>query len=202
MVQRIFQDFVTLFVVVNPIGAVPLFIAIAGTKGVVEQRRVARDAVLISAAILLVFALLGEPLLKALGVDLASFQIAGGLVLLIIALRMVLAEVRLVTAQEAAEWSQPAVFPLAMPFLAGPATLMAIVLLTDDNVYTVWQQAETSVVLLVVLAITYVCLIGASLLQRLLGNTGVNVISRILGLLLATLAVKAILTGLQAFKVA
>lgn len=147
--------------------------------------------------ILLVFIAIGQLVLEALGIDLASFRIAGGLVLLVIALRMVLAETETSSDTDAPLRGNVAVFPLAMPFIAGPASIMAVVLLTDNNVYTVWQQAETAVLLLLVLAFTYACLVGAELVQRLLGQTGASVVSRIMGLILAALAVQSILTGLH-----
>jgi multiple antibiotic resistance protein len=198
MLDKVFHDIVTLFVVINPIGIVPLFIAIAGNESVAVRRRIAGQAVIIAAAILLVFVAIGQILLEALGIDLASFRIAGGLVLLIIALRMVLEEVRGGAVRDpAAARGNVAVFPLATPFIAGPASIMAVVLLTDNNTYTVWQQAETAVLLLIVIAFTYICLIGADLIQRLLGSTGANVVSRIMGLMLAALAVQSMLSGMR-----
>jgi multiple antibiotic resistance protein len=134
--------------------------------------------------------------LEALGIDLASFRIASGLVLLVIALRMVLEEARTTSADTPLR-GNVAVFPLAMPFIAGPASIMAVVLLTDNNVYTVWQQAETAALLLLVLAFTYTCLVGADFVQRLLGPTGANVVSCIMRLILGALAEQSILTGLH-----
>jgi multiple antibiotic resistance protein len=197
MFEKLFHDLVTLFVVVNPIGVVPLFLAVAGRESAVARRRIAAQAIIISAVILLVFITIGQIVLEALGIDLASFRIAGGLVLLVIALRMVLAETETSSDTDAPLRGNVAVFPLAMPFIAGPASIMAVVLLTDNNVYTVWQQAETAVLLLLVLAFTYACLVGAELVQRLLGRTGASVVSRIMGLILAALAVQSILTGLH-----
>jgi multiple antibiotic resistance protein len=197
MLDRVFHDIVTLIVVINPVGVVPLFIAVAGRKTAAERRRIAGQAVIVAAAILLVFIAIGQIVLDALGIDLASFRIAGGLVLLIIALRMVLQEAHAAVADDAAIDSNVAVFPLAMPFIAGPASIMAVVLLTDNNTYTVWQQAETAVLLLVVIGFTYVCLVGADLVQRLLGLTGASVVSRIMGLILAALSVQSILTGMR-----
>jgi hypothetical protein len=92
MFEKLFHDLVTLFVVVNPIGVVPLFLAVAGRESAAARRRIAAQAIIISAVILLVFIAIGQLVLEALGIDLASFRIAGGLVLLVIALRMVLAE--------------------------------------------------------------------------------------------------------------
>ena len=197
MLEKLFHDLVTLFVVVNPIGVVPLFVAVAGHESARERRRIAGQAIIISAVLLLAFIAVGQIVLEALGIDLASFRIAGGLVLLVIALRMVLAETQTTSDTDASLRGNVAVFPLAMPFIAGPASIMAVVLLTDNNVYTVWQQAETAALLLLVLAFTYACLMGAEFVQRLLGPTGANVVSRIMGLILATLAVQSILTGLH-----
>jgi multiple antibiotic resistance protein len=197
MLEKLFHDLVTLFVVVNPIGVVPLFVAVAGHESAPARRRIAGQAIIISAVILLAFIAVGQIVLEALGIDLASFRIAGGLVLLVIALRMVLEETRATSDTDAHPRANVAVFPLAMPFIAGPASIMAVVLLTDNNVYTVWQQAETAALLLLVLAFTYACLVGAEFVQRVLGPTGANVVSRIMGLILAALAVQSILTGLR-----
>ena len=197
MLEKLFHDIVTLFVVINPIGVVPLFVGVAGHESATARRRVAGQAIIISGVILLAFIAIGQLMLEALGIDLASFRIAGGLVLFVIALRMVLEERRITSDTNPSLGSNVAVFPLAMPFIAGPASIMALVLLTDNNVYTVWQQAETAALLLLVLAFTYVCLVGAEFVQRLLGPTGANVVSRIMGLILAVLAVQSILTGLH-----
>ena len=194
MADKLFHDFVTLFVVVNPIGVVPLFVAVAGHESAAARRRIAGQAILISTVILFVFIGIGQIVLEALGINLASFRIAGGLVLLIITLRMVLQEAHDPRASSAI-YGNIAVFPLAMPFIAGPASIMAVVLLTDNNVYTVWQEVETAALLVVVLGFTYGCLVGADFVQRLLGSTGANVVSRIMGLILAALAVQSILSG-------
>lgn len=200
MTHPLFNDLVTLIVVVNPIGLVPLFIAVAGQESIIRRRQLALHAVLIAAVILFAFIAVGQIMLEALGIELSSFQLAGGLVLLIIALRMVLQDTQVPAREVASDLRNIAVFPLAMPFIAGPATIMAVVLLTDNNVYTVWQQLETAVVLLVVLALAYACMIGADFVQRVLGLTGANVVSRIMGLILAALAIQAIIAGLRGLK--
>ena len=143
MLDRVFHDIVTLIVVINPVGVVPLFIAVAGRKTAAERRRIAGQAAIVAAAILLVFIVIGQIVLNALGIDLASFRIAGGLVLLIIALRMVLQEARAAVADDAAIDGNVAVFPLAMPFIAGPASIMAVVLLTDND-RTPWATGGDS----------------------------------------------------------
>lgn len=199
MLHKFLHEFATLFVVVNPIGTVPLFIAIAGHLTSNQRRRIAIEAIIISAVILTVFIAAGQFLLEALGIDLASFRIAGGLVLLIIALRMVLAEVQEVPQAVRQDVRNIAVFPLAMPFIAGPATMMAVVLLTDNNTYSFAQQVQTWLILLAVLSFSGFCLIGADYVQRVLGSTGANVVSRVMGLILTALAVQSVLGGLRQF---
>jgi multiple antibiotic resistance protein len=199
MLHQLFHDFVTLFVVVNPIGIVPLFIAIAGREPTARQRQIALQGVVVATVILLLFIAIGQLLLDALGIELSSFRIAGGLVLLIIALRMILEEVR-AAAIDTSHLRNVAIFPLAMPFLAGPAALTAVILLTDNDVYSLWEQARTALVLLAVMLATYACLAGAELVQRLLGTTGTNVVSRIMGLILAALALQSMLGGLRQLK--
>jgi multiple antibiotic resistance protein len=197
MLQKIFHDFVTLFVVINPVGNVPLFIAIAGRESVERQRRIAIHAAMVAAVILILFIALGQLLLDALGIGLASFQVAGALVLLILALRMVLEEPRLAPPEADTAYGNVAVFPLAMPFIAGPAAIMAVILLTDNNVYSLGLQVETTVIMLLVVAITYACLASAEMVQRLLGVTGANVVSRVMGLILAAVAVQSLIGGLR-----
>lgn len=170
MADKLFHDLVTLFVVVNPIGVVPLFIAVAGHESAAARRRIAGQAILISTVILFVFIGIGQIVLEALGINLASFRIAGGLVLLIIALRMVLQEAHDPRADSSGSYGNIAVFPLAMPFIAGPASIMAVVLMTDNNVYSVRQEVETAGLLVVVLGFTYGCLVGADFVQQLVAR--------------------------------
>ena len=173
MAHPLFHDLVTLIVVVNPVGLVPLFIAVAGQESITRRRQLALHAVLIAAVILLAFIAVGQIMLEALGIELASFQLAGGLVLLIIALRMVLQDTQVPAGEVASDLRNIAVFPLAMPLIAGPATLMAVVVLTDSTAYSVWQQINTNdpVSLLIVLAIADRCL----LVQRGSGCSGCSV---------------------------
>jgi multiple antibiotic resistance protein len=200
MLQQLFHEFVVFFVVVNPIGKVPLFISVTRHEAAADRRQIATKAIIVAAAILLVFIAVGQVLLDVLGIELMSFQIAGGLVLLIIALRMVLEKVTPIPDDAIRARGNVAVFPLAMPFIAGPASILAAILLTDDNIYTVMEQVETAGVMLLVLAITYACLIGAEFVQRMLGDTGANVVGRIMGLILAALAVQSILGALRGFR--
>lgn len=204
MFERIANDAVTFFVVVNPVGLVPLFISATREESSGDRRSTALRSVLIAAAILVAFILVGQVLLKALGVTLPSFRIAGGLVLLIISIKMILEEERPEAGAEgrAAHPAGPppdvAVFPLAMPFIAGPGTIMAAVLLTDGARFSVVEQGVTTAVLLAVLALTYGMLLLADPIHGVLKTAGANVLSRVMGLVLAGLSVEVILAGIRA----
>ncbi len=203
MGSKLLEDAITLFVVVNPIGLVPLFIALTAGHTRAQRRAIAARAVVIAAAILIVFVVLGQVMLTGLGVTLPAFRVAGGLVLLVIALRMVLSDddtrAGSPSATRRAGPGDIAVFPLAMPFIAGPGAVMAAVLLTDNDTFTIAEQAATAAVMLGVLALTYLMLLGAETVQRYIGATGANVLSRVLGLVLAAVAAEAMLKGLRAF---
>jgi multiple antibiotic resistance protein len=204
MVERIVTDAVAFFVVVNPIGLVPLFIAVTRQETPRHRRAIALRAVTVAALILIAFIAGGQLLLDALGIGVPSFRIAGGLVLLVISLRMILEEVPAGAHAPAFEQDTTgpkqdvAVFPLAMPFIAGPGTIMAAVVLTDNTKFSLPEQATTVGVLLAILAVTFGMLLMADPIRRVLKEAGTNVVGRVLGLVLAALSVQIILEGIRA----
>lgn len=200
MVQHFFQDAITLFVVIDPIGLVPLFIAITQKEPQFSRQRIALLGVGISAMILLGFLVWGQILLGALEISIPAFRIAGGILLLIVGLQMVLGESGGHSASTDPSSSiDLAVFPLATPLIAGPGGIMSVVLLTDNTKFGIRDQMITTLALLAVLLITYLALLSADWIQKGLGRTGVNVISRILGLILAALATETILAGIGGY---
>lgn len=200
MLRHFFQDAVTLFVVIDPIGLVPIFIAITRKEPQVSRRRIASLGVGISTVILLAFLVMGQPLLEVLEISLPAFRVAGGILLAIVGLQMVLQESGVHSAStDPASSFDLAVFPLATPLIAGPGGIMSVVLLTDNMKFGVVDQAITALALLTVLIVTYIALLSADWIQKGLGRTGVNVITRILGLLLAALAMETILAGIEGY---
>jgi multiple antibiotic resistance protein len=194
---------VTLFVVVDPVGLAPTFLAVTEGLPLRARRDVAVRASLIAGAILIGTALIGDALLRALGISLPAFRIAGGLLLFAIAFEMVLG-VRMrregLEAEEAVEEHvrNVAAFPLAIPLMAGPGAITATVLLAgraDGNLLL------TGLLLAVVVLVALACLAAfllAGRLSRLLGHTGNIVLSRLLGVLLAALAVQYMIDGIRA----
>ena len=193
--QNHFTEFVTLFVIVDPIGSTSIFLSLTASVTPAERRRVAFKSILISAIVLVAFVIAGRLLLTWMGIPIPSFQIAGGIVLLIFALNMVFEFVPEHKTDNPDGKHDIAVYPLAMPAIAGPGTIMAVVLLSDDDRDNLIGQGVTVLVLLAILAFTYLLFRLAMILHRFIGHTGANIIKKIMGLLLAAVAVDKIVTG-------
>lgn len=202
LTELFFSAFVTLFVVIDPPGCAPIYAGL--TKGASPQqaRSMALRATFIATIILLIFALFGQQLLGALHIELNSFRIAGGLMLFFIAFDMVF-EKRTQRREERAEKiaatpeiEDVSVFPMAMPMLAGPGAIAAIMLLMNEA--EGWgEMIEVLAALAAVLIITAAALVAAGPLIRLLGDKVEAVITRLLGVLLAALAAQYVIDGLK-----
>ncbi|WP_439143208.1 MarC family protein [Planktotalea sp.] len=196
-------SFVTLFVIIDPIGLTPLFVALTQGMTVKQRRAIAIRATLTSAGILALFAVFGEALLGFVGISMAAFKIAGGILLLLTALDMLFqrrSKRREDTAEEEDDLDDPSVFPLAIPLIAGPGSIATVILLAGTHPGFTGLGLSLAVMLLV-LMVTFIFFEAATPLERLLGKTGINVVSRLLGMLLAALAVQFMLNGLQDFGV-
>lgn len=194
--------FVTLFVVIDPPGCAPIYAGLTKDASNAQARNMALRAIAIATVILLIFAFFGEALLGALHIELDSFRIAGGLMLFWIAFEMVF-EKRTQRREERAdkvsadpEVEDVSVFPMAMPMLAGPGAIAAVMLLMNEA-ETAAEAIEVFAALGLVLAITALALIAAGPLIRLLGDKVEAVITRLLGVLLAALAAQYVLDGLR-----
>ena len=202
MLEFVFNSLVTLLVVVDPLGLAPIFAAL--TRGYPEKRK--REAAIrgtaLGAIILLLFALAGDVLLDALGIGIPAFRIAGGVLLFLLSLDMIFASpagLRSRTIREQEEISYEhdiSVFPLAIPLIAGPGAITTVLLYTGERSAT--ELAGFVGVLLAVLLLTLVSLLLAPRIMRLFGETGSNVLTRVLGVLLAALAVQFVLDGVGA----
>lgn len=196
MLQQIVGDFLMLLVTIDPIGTVVLFVPLTASMTAAERARTAWKATVVAGCVLLAFLIAGEILLSELGIRLVSFQIAGGIILFLFGLQMVFGTG--VIAEKAEPGRDIAVFPLALPGIANPGAIMAVVLLTDNHRHSIAQQAVTAAVLLVVLAITIVALLASARITRALGSTGANAVIRVMGLILAALATEQIAIGVEA----
>jgi len=199
----LFNAFVVLFVVIDPLGTASVFAVLTRGMAAGQRRRVALRGVLVAALILVVFGLAGRALLQALGIGIPAFRLAGGILLFLLAIDMVFARqsgLRGATAEERSEAVRRddiSVFPLAFPLLAGPGALTIVLMLMGGGP-PVARLAQILALLLLVLALTLAALLGAPRLMRLLGETGTNVVDRLLGVILAALAMQFVIDGLRA----
>jgi multiple antibiotic resistance protein len=191
---------VTMFVVIDPIGLAPLFIALTQGMTPAERRRVAIHAVTVAGIVLILFAFFGEAVLEFVGISMPAFRIAGGILLFLTALDMLFERrsKRREDRTEDEEIDDPSVFPLAIPLIAGPGSIASIILLIGEK-----PGGEGLLMVLPITALTLLVLMlslmASSYLDRLIGKKGIDVITRILGMLLAALSVQFVLDGLSAF---
>ncbi|WP_281841840.1 MarC family protein [Sinisalibacter aestuarii] len=202
MPDLLIPAFVTLFVVIDPIGLMPLFLALTKGASKAERRAIALRAIGVAAILLTLFGLLGEQVLGFLGISMPAFRIAGGLLLFLTALDM-LFERRAQRRKDQSEpgldpAEDPSVFPLATPLIGGPGAMAAMILLAGQTT-TPLQLLAVHLVMLAVLAVVFTLFLASGLLERLLRETGINVLTRLLGMLLAALAVQFVLDGLANF---
>ncbi|MGC9371170.1 MAG: MarC family protein [Paracoccaceae bacterium] len=195
--------FVTLFVIIDPIGLAPLFVAITQGMTAQERRAIALRASAVAIGLLTLFGLFGESVLGFAGISMAAFRIAGGMLLFLTAMEM-LFERRAKRREDQAEDDRPdpSVFPLATPLMAGPGAMASMILLTGEVRGDLAGMAGVLGVMVAVIAVVLTLFLAAGLLERALGRTGINVVTRLLGMLLAALSVQFVLDGLRNFGLA
>ena len=197
MFEQAIRDFIMILVTVDPIGTLSIFVPITGNIPEKERFNVAKRAVLFSGIILFAFLIVGQIVLSYIGVNLVSFQLAGGIILFLFSLQMVFGTVISPSEKGPEPDHNPAIFPLAIPSIASPGSIMAVVLLTDNNVQSYTDQGITALMLFLVLIITLLILKLANPIHRIIGNAGSNIMIRVMGLILAALATQQIIEGLE-----
>ena len=189
-------DFVTLWVTVDPVGTVPLYLSVTKDLPAQERRRAAIRATIIAFFILAGFLYLGQYLLDVMRIEMLSFQIAGGLVLFLFAVMMIFEKGSGQTPHPD-RGHDVAVFPLAMPSIATPGALLAVVVLTDNKTHNFFQESLTCVVMALVLVATLVLMLLSDRIIALIGRSGANVLSRVMGMILAAVAVQMVYSALH-----
>lgn len=208
-IEELVTTFVTLFVIIDPVGLAPVFVSLTRGMSPATRNAVGLRAIVVACGLLAVFGLIGKPLLNAIGIGLPAFRISGGMLLFLIAVEM-LFEKRTERREKRApdpegptpeatddDGPDPSVFPLATPLIAGPGALATMILLGGHEEGDYLGIAALLAVMVVVLAITYVAFRAGNLIERGLGHNGVVVVTRLFGILLAALAVQFVLNGLH-----
>ncbi len=187
-----------LIAVIDPLGSVPVYLEATKEFDDFHKKKIAIRAAGIAFLILLFFIVIGQLILEGMDVSLDAFQISGGVILFLFALTMIFGDGKPEREKSnITDYKHVTIFPVAIPSIASPGAIMAVVLMTDNHIYTIQQQALTTVLVLVVVALTAGILLVASRVQRRIGDYGITVISKIMGLILASYAVQSILSGIN-----
>lgn len=198
--KEIITTLLFLVAVIDPLGSIPVYLEATKNFNKKEKQKVAIRASLVAFCILLFFIVIGQIILEVMEITLDAFQISGGVILFLFALTMIFGSGKPETEKHLIkDFKHVTVFPVAIPSIASPGAIMAVVLMTDNHIYTIQQQALTTVLVLVVIALTMFLLLTANAVQKKIGEYGITVISKIMGLILASYAVQNILSGLKAF---
>ncbi|MBD45262.1 MAG: MarC family transcriptional regulator [Flavobacteriaceae bacterium] len=187
-----------IFAVIDPIGTIPVYLEATKEFDIIHKKKIAIRASIMAFLILLFFIVIGQIILDGMEVSLDAFQISGGVILFLFALTMIFGEGK--PEQEKnriTDYKHVTIFPIAIPSLASPGAIMAVVLMTNNQIYSIQEQAITSFVVLIVLGFTCLILLTANYLQKLIGSYGITVLSKIMGLILASYAVQSILSGIS-----
>ncbi|MGR3323161.1 MAG: MarC family protein [Pseudooceanicola sp.] len=193
MTQDLFEQFVVLWVVIDPIGTIPVFVAVTARVPPERRPRVAFQATWVATLVLLFFLVLGQFLIDALGIDLPAFQIAGGIVLFLFALTMIFGTHE--DGDGPRKGENPAIFPLAVPSLASPGAMLAIVLLTDNNRFSIPEQVVTAGVMVTVMAFAFAAMLLAGPILRVIRPSGAAIVSRVMGMVLAAVATDNVISA-------
>jgi len=198
--NEIITTFIFFFAVIDPVGTIPVFIAVTKSCEARKKNKIAVKAVIVATIVLMFFLVAGEVILNAINVPLSAFQIAGGIVLFLFALTMIFGESKPdEEINEINKESEKSIFPLAIPSIASPGAMIAAVMLTENSLYGIWDQFKISMIMLSVLLITLIFLLLAGKLFKLIGNNGASIISRVMGLILASVAVTSVLEGIKLY---
>lgn len=197
MEEKLIRDALMLWATIDPIGTLAIFASITAALTPGQRRKTAFKATFYSALILLGSIVIGQILLSALGIDLLSLQVAGGAILFLFALQMIFGSKMDEQGGDTNSQHDLAVFPLAVPSIASPGAIMAVIVLTDNNLHGIAEQAATAGVLIGVLVITCLLMLASTQILRVIGNNGAAILVRVMGLILAALSVQLVFEALE-----
>ncbi|MCP5158930.1 MAG: MarC family protein [Gammaproteobacteria bacterium] len=194
MFEKFTQDALIIWATIDPIGTLALFAALTAHLPTAERRRTAIKAIVYAALVLLGAIVIGQLLLNAMGIRLISFQLGGGIILFLFGLQMIFGSGAPPSRNDPEH--DIAVFPLAIPATATPGAILAVILLTDNHVHSIAVQAVTALIMLAVLAITLLLLLLAGRIIKIIGLGGASILTRVMGMILASLSVELVMNAL------
>lgn len=196
MFELFIKDFLILWTTVDPVGTLALFVGMTSNMTQEDRRQIAKRSVTYAGMVLLFTVMAGQLILAGMGIRLISLQVAGGVILFLFSLQMIFGAVSASRMHRPEEGHDIAVFPLAIPSIATPGAIMAVILLTDHNLYSFWEQLMTTIVLAMVLASTYFLLLFSETILKYIGKNGATILVKVMGMLLAALSVELIMEAI------
>jgi multiple antibiotic resistance protein len=196
MIDKILQDALIIWATIDPIGTLAIFTAVTSHMDSRQRRRTAFRTILYAGAVLIGAIIVGQFILNAMGIRMISFQLGGGIILFIFGLQMIFGTHSNDTKKEPDH--DVAVFPLAIPTTATPGAILAVILLTDNTLHPIFDQAITTAVVISILLITLTLLLLSSHIIRLIGFSGASILTRIMGMILAAFSVELVMDALGA----
>ncbi|WP_221801343.1 MarC family protein [Oceanobacter mangrovi] len=196
MLDKFVQDALILWATIDPIGSMALFAGLTANMTAEARRRTAIKTILYSGGVLIAAIVVGQLLLAAMGIQLVSLQLAGGIILFLFGLQMIFGDPAGADAPMDSR-HDIAVFPLAIPATASPGAILAVILLTDNSRFPIVTQAGTALVLIAILAVTLLLLLASGRIIRVIGTGGANILVKVMGMVLAALSVELVMKALD-----
>ena len=194
MFDKAIQDALILWATIDPIGTLAIFSALTAGMSVTQRRKTATRAVLYAGGVLIGSLVIGQVLLTAMGISLLSFQLGGGIILFLFGLQMIFTE------NDQSSGKEPdhnvAIFPIAIPATATPGAILAVILLTDNQIYPITQQLVTGIIVVATLAITWVMMFFSDRILAVIGSGGASLLTKIMGMILAALSVQLVMNAI------
>jgi multiple antibiotic resistance protein len=195
MFEKYLQDALIIWATIDPIGTMALFTALTAHQTSTQRRRTAIKTVLYAGTVLLGSIVVGQVILTAMGIQLVSFQLSGGIILFLFGLQMIFGSGNQASATEPEH--DIAVFPLAIPATASPGAILAVILMTDNHVHPISVQVGTALITVGILAITLLLLLLSTRIIKILGVNGASILTRVMGIILAALSVEFVMNALR-----
>ncbi|TCK03664.1 MarC family protein [Marinobacterium mangrovicola] len=197
MTEKFIRDGLILWTTIDPIGTLAIFSALTAHMTATARRRTAIKATIYATAILFFSIVVGQLLLSAMGIRLISLQLAGGLILFLFGLKMIFGDMNKDARKVEDAGHDIAVFPLAVPSIATPGAIMAVILMTDNHVYSIPTQIGTTLIMLAIMLVTFLLMLAAGPIIRVIGNNGSAILVKVMGMILTALSIEFVMEALK-----
>ena len=197
MTEKFIRDALILWTTIDPIGTLAIFSAVTAHMTSSQRKRTAFKAIMYASIILVCSVVVGQLLLSAMGIRLLSLQLAGGLILFLFGLKMIFGNMNEDVSTTKDDGHDIAVFPLAVPSIATPGAIMAVILLTDNHVYSIPVQLGTTLIMLAIMAVTFGLMLASGFIFRIIRNNGSAILVKVMGMVLTALSTELVMEALN-----